>query len=57
MNELTRVGDAPGHVTDGVFLPGGKQIALLTYVLGRRLTSGRGRPRPVATATAPRPRR
>ncbi len=31
VNELRRVGDAPALVTDGVFLPGGTQIALLTY--------------------------
>lgn len=31
VNELRRVGDAPALVTDGVFLPGGRQIALLTY--------------------------
>jgi hypothetical protein len=30
-NELTKVGDAPGAVTDGTFLPGGKRIALLTF--------------------------
>jgi hypothetical protein len=30
-NVLSRVGDAPALVTDGVFLPGGHQIALLTY--------------------------
>jgi hypothetical protein len=30
-NRLRRVGDAPALVTDGVFLPGGTQIALLTY--------------------------
>ena len=30
-NVLRRVGDAPALVTDGVFLPGGTQIALLTY--------------------------
>jgi hypothetical protein len=32
LNKLERVGDAPAFVTDGVFLPGGKQIALRTYV-------------------------
>lgn len=31
VNVLERVGDAPALVTDGVFLPGGSQIALLTY--------------------------
>ena len=31
VNVLRRVGDAPGLVTDGVFLPGDRQIALLTY--------------------------
>ena len=31
VNVLERVGDAPALVTDGVFLPGGTQIALLTY--------------------------
>jgi hypothetical protein len=31
VNELTKVGDAPGAVTDGSFLPGGKRIALLTF--------------------------
>lgn len=30
-NELERVGTAPALVTDGTFLPGGKQIALLSY--------------------------
>ena len=30
-NELTKVGDAPGAVTDGTFLPDGKRIALLTF--------------------------
>lgn len=30
-NDLKRVGDAPALVTDGTFLPGGKQIALLSY--------------------------
>ena len=30
-NELTKVGEAPGAVTDGTFLPDGKRIALLTY--------------------------
>ena len=30
-NVLRRVGDAPGLVTDGVFLPDGQGIALLTY--------------------------
>jgi hypothetical protein len=30
-NKLTRVNDAPAVVTDGVVLPGGKQIALLSY--------------------------
>ncbi len=37
VNRLTKVADAPADVTDGVFLPGGKQIALLSntaaYVL------------------------
>jgi len=28
INRLTKVADAPGPITDGVFLPGGKQIAL-----------------------------
>lgn len=32
VNRLRRVADAPAFVTDGVFLPGGKQIALRTYV-------------------------
>ena len=31
VNELTRVRDAPALVTDGIFLPDGKRIALLTY--------------------------
>lgn len=31
VNELRKVGDAPPLVTDGVYLPGGTQIALLTY--------------------------
>lgn len=31
VNELTKVGDAPGAVTDGTFLPGGERIALLTF--------------------------
>lgn len=31
-NRLTRVGDAPAFVTDGVFLPGGKSIALRGYL-------------------------
>jgi len=31
VNVLRRVGDAPALVTDGVFLPGGQGIALLTY--------------------------
>jgi len=30
VNELRRVGQAPAMVTDGTFLPGGEQIALLT---------------------------
>ena len=30
-NQLKRVGDAPALVTDGTFLPDGKQIALLGY--------------------------
>ena len=30
-NELTKVNDAPALVTDGVVLPGGQQIALLSY--------------------------
>ena len=30
VNELRRVGKAPAMVTDGTFLPGGEQIALLT---------------------------
>jgi hypothetical protein len=30
-NQLSKVGNAPAAVTDGVFLPGGKRIALLTY--------------------------
>lgn len=30
MNKLTQVGSAPAHVSDGVYLPGGQQIALLT---------------------------
>ncbi len=32
VNELEKVADAPAYVTDGVFLPGGNQIALRTYV-------------------------
>jgi hypothetical protein len=32
VNQLRRVADAPAYVTDGVFLPGGRQIALRTYV-------------------------
>jgi hypothetical protein len=32
LNKLVRVGSAPAYVTDGVFLPGDKQIALRTYV-------------------------
>jgi hypothetical protein len=31
VNELEKVGSAPGAVTDGTFLPGGQRIALLTY--------------------------
>lgn len=31
-NALVRVGDAPPYVTDGVFMPDGKTIALRTYV-------------------------
>jgi hypothetical protein len=31
VNKLKRVHDVPSTLTDGVFLPGGKQIALLTY--------------------------
>jgi hypothetical protein len=31
VNTLKRVADAPSTVTDGVVLPGGKQLALLTY--------------------------
>ena len=31
VNKLTRVGDAPATITDGLMLPGGKQIAYLTY--------------------------
>ncbi len=31
VNRLTRVGDAPSLVTDGTFLPGGDQLALLSY--------------------------
>ena len=30
VNELRKVGEAPAMVTDGTFLPGGEQIALLT---------------------------
>ena len=32
LNTLFRVGTAPAYVTDGVFLPGDRQIALRTYV-------------------------
>jgi hypothetical protein len=31
VNELEKVGSAPSNVTDGIFLPGGERIALLTY--------------------------
>jgi len=31
VNELQKVGSAPSNVTDGIFLPGGMRIALLTY--------------------------
>jgi hypothetical protein len=31
-NRLKRIADAPRFVTDGTFLPGGKEIALRTYV-------------------------
>ena len=31
VNQLTRVGDVPSTLTDGVYLPGGRQIAYLTY--------------------------
>jgi hypothetical protein len=31
VNKLKRVGDVPATVTEGVYLPGGKQIAYLTY--------------------------
>ena len=31
VNKLEKVGSAPSDVTDGVFLPGGERIALLTY--------------------------
>jgi len=31
VNKLTRVGDVPSTLTDGVYLPGGTQIAFLTY--------------------------
>jgi hypothetical protein len=31
VNELEKVGSAPSNVTDGLFLPGGERIALLTY--------------------------
>jgi hypothetical protein len=31
VNRLTKVADAPADITDGVFLPGGKQIALLSH--------------------------
>ncbi len=31
INKLSKVGSAPALVTDGTFLPDGKQIALLTY--------------------------
>ncbi|MGI3783702.1 MAG: hypothetical protein ACRYG2_23300 [Janthinobacterium lividum] len=31
VNKLKRVHDVPSTLTDGVFLPGGKQIAFLTY--------------------------
>jgi hypothetical protein len=32
LNELVKVADAPSYVTDGVFLPTNKRIALRTYV-------------------------
>lgn len=31
LNRLERVGAAPGTITDGVFLPGGRQVALRSY--------------------------
>ncbi len=31
VNKLKRMGDVPSTATDGVFVPGGKQIAFLTY--------------------------
>ena len=40
VNELERVSDAPATVTDGAFLPDGKQIAYLTY--GKVLVADEG---------------
>lgn len=51
VNELQKVGKAPGLVTDGVFLPGGRQIALLTYSSVVVLDAGTYKQ--VATATIP----
>jgi hypothetical protein len=54
-NVLRRVGDAPALVTDGVFLPDGRGIALLTYgsVQVLDVTSYQ----PVASAPVPAPLR
>jgi hypothetical protein len=44
MNTLERVGDAPGYVTDGVFLPDQKTIALRTYLSVELLSADDYRP-------------
>jgi len=51
INQLERVGDAPAFVTDGVFLPDGKGIALRTYV--SVLVLDEDSYRPVARAATP----
>jgi hypothetical protein len=50
-NELRRVADAPALVTDGVFLPDGRGIALLTYGSVQILDAATYRP--VASAPVP----
>jgi hypothetical protein len=50
-NALRRVGDAPALVTDGVFLPDGQGLALLTYGSVRILDATSYQP--VATAPVP----
>jgi hypothetical protein len=50
-NELRRVADAPALVTDGVFLPDGRSVALLTYGSIQILDAASYRP--VASAPVP----